>query len=102
MHLDITFGLQVVERSSLVSLLFIEVLTHPYISLFHLLVNAFSDTCLPPFFNLNDKSVASIITWHCHNVCKIHDKDTKLTSLFLKMSPNSFWLSQGTSIIAQT
>ena len=35
-YLDITFGLQVVERSSLVSVLF-------YISFFHLLVNGFSD-----------------------------------------------------------
>ena len=33
-------------------------------------------------------TVASIIMWHCHNVCTIHDKDTKLTSVFLKMSPN--------------
>ena len=40
-------------------------------------------------------TVTSIITWHCHNVCTIHDKDTKLTSVFLKMSPNSTWNSQG-------
>ena len=32
----------------------------------------------------NIGTVASIITWHCHNVCTIHDKDTKLTSVFLK------------------
>ena len=37
-HLDITFGLQVVESSSLVSVLFREVFNHPYISFFHLLV----------------------------------------------------------------
>ena len=49
-------GLQVVESSSLVSLLFREVISHPYISFFHLLVNDFSVTCLPPFKkNLNDK-----------------------------------------------
>ena len=41
-HLDITFGLQVVESSSLVSVLFREVFSHPYISFFHLLVNSFS------------------------------------------------------------
>ena len=38
---DITFGLQVVESSSFVSVLFIEVFNHPYIFLFHLLVNVF-------------------------------------------------------------
>ena len=36
-HLDITFGLQVVERSSLVSVRFRKVFNHPYISFFHLL-----------------------------------------------------------------
>ena len=41
-HLDITFGLQVVESSSLVSVLFREVFSHPYISFFHLLVKGFS------------------------------------------------------------
>ena len=33
-HLDITFGLQVVESSSLVSILFREAFNHPYISFF--------------------------------------------------------------------
>ena len=37
MHFDITFGSQVVESSSLVSVLFREALNHPYISLFHIL-----------------------------------------------------------------
>ena len=37
-HLDITFELQLVESSSLVSVLFREALNHPYISCFHLLV----------------------------------------------------------------
>ena len=42
-HLDIlTFGLQVVESSSLVSVLFREAFSNPYISFFHLLVNGFS------------------------------------------------------------
>ena len=36
-HLDITFGLQVVESSSLVSVIFRETLNHPYISIFHLM-----------------------------------------------------------------
>ena len=35
-------GLQVVDSSSLVSILFSEVVSHPYISFFHLLVNVFS------------------------------------------------------------
>ena len=52
-HLDITFGLQVVESSSHVSVLFREAFSHPYISFFHLLVNGFSVTCL--LFHLNDK-----------------------------------------------
>ena len=39
-HLDITFGLQV-ESSSLVSVLFREEFSHPYIFFFHLLVNDF-------------------------------------------------------------
>ena len=39
-HHDI--GLQVVKSSSLVSVLFREVFSHPYIFFFHLLVNGFS------------------------------------------------------------
>ena len=38
-HLDITFGLQVVESSSLVSVPFREAFNHPYISFFQLLVS---------------------------------------------------------------
>ena len=49
-HLDITFGLQVVESSSLVSVLFREAFNHPYISFFRLLVNGFSVTCFRTFF----------------------------------------------------
>ena len=41
-RLDITFGLHVVDSSSLVSVLFREAFSHPYISIFHLLVNVFS------------------------------------------------------------
>ena len=44
-HLDITFRLQVVESSSLVSEHFREAFNHPYITSFHLLVN-----CLFPYF----------------------------------------------------
>ena len=47
-HLDITFGLQVVQRFSLVSVLFREAFNHPYISFFHLLVNG---VCEPKFSN---------------------------------------------------
>ena len=36
------FYSQIVESSSLVSVLFREVFSHPYISFFHLLVNGFS------------------------------------------------------------
>ena len=36
------FRLQIVERSSLVSVPFREAFSHPYISFFHLLVNGFS------------------------------------------------------------
>ena len=42
MHLDITFKLQVVESSSLVSILFREVFSHPYISFFDLQLKGFS------------------------------------------------------------
>ena len=48
-HLDITFGLQVVD--SLVSVVFREALNHPYISFFHLLVNGFSVTCNNNYHN---------------------------------------------------
>ena len=41
-HLDISFGLQVVESSSLVSVLVREAFSHPYIFFFHLLENGFS------------------------------------------------------------
>ena len=49
-HLDITFGLLVVESSSLVSVLFREAFNHPYISFFHLLVNDYSVTSFRTFF----------------------------------------------------
>ena len=49
-HLDITFGLQAVESSSLVSVLFREAFSHHYISFFHLLVNGFSVTSFRTFF----------------------------------------------------
>ena len=49
-YLDITFGLQLVESSSLVSVLFREAFNHPYISFFHLLVNDFSVTFFCTFF----------------------------------------------------
>ena len=42
-HLDITFGLQVVESSSLVSVLFREAFSHPYISFFHYFPYFFED-----------------------------------------------------------
>ena len=40
------FYSQIVESSSLVSVLFREAISHPYISFFHLLVNGFSVTCI--------------------------------------------------------
>ena len=43
------FYLQIVESSSLVSILFREVISHPYISFFHLLVNGFSVTSFRTF-----------------------------------------------------
>ena len=46
-HLDITFGLQ---SSSLVSVLFREEFSHPYIFFFHLLVNTFCVTGFRTFF----------------------------------------------------
>ena len=49
-HLDITFGLQLVESSSLVSVIFREAFNHPYISFFYLLVNGLSVTCFCTFF----------------------------------------------------
>ena len=49
-HLDIKFGLQVVESSSLVSVLFREVFSYPYISFFHLLVIFFSVSNFRTFF----------------------------------------------------
>ena len=49
-HFDITYGLHVVDSSSLVSVPFSEVFSHPYISYFHLLVNGFSVTCFRTFF----------------------------------------------------
>ena len=41
---------RVIESSSLVPVLFREVFSHPYISLYHLLVNGFSVTCFRTFF----------------------------------------------------
>ena len=50
-HLDITFGLQLVESSSLISVLFREAFNHSYISFFHLLVNGFSVIIIIIFIN---------------------------------------------------
>ena len=49
MHLDITFGLQEVESSSLVSLLFREAFNQPYISFIQFLVNVCSLLISVPF-----------------------------------------------------
>ena len=46
-----SFGLQVVESSTLVSVLFREAFSHPYIPFFHLLVNSFSVTSFRTFFD---------------------------------------------------
>ena len=43
------FYSQIVESSSLVSVLFREAISHPYISFFHLLVNGFSVTSFRSF-----------------------------------------------------
>ena len=43
------FYSQIVESSSLVSVLFREAISHPYISFFHLLVNGFSVTSFRTF-----------------------------------------------------
>ena len=40
------FYSQIVESSSLVSVLFREAISHPYIPFFHLIVNGFSVTCI--------------------------------------------------------
>ena len=50
-HLEIIFGLQIVKSSSLVSVLFSEALSHPYIYFFHLLVNGFCVTSICTFFD---------------------------------------------------
>ena len=50
MHLDITLKLQVVESLSLVTVLFKEAFSHPYISFFNSLVNGFSVTSFHTFF----------------------------------------------------
>ena len=63
-HLDITFGLQVLEGSFLVSVLFSEAFSHPYISLFHSLVNGFSVIYLHLFTSCKISGINSI-SWTC-------------------------------------
>ena len=48
-HLDITFGVHAVDSSSLVSVLFREAFSHPYISFFQILVNGFIVTSFRTF-----------------------------------------------------
>ena len=60
MYLDINFGLQVVESSSLVSVLFREAFSHPYISFFHLLVNCF---CVTSFRTSFEDLLPSLFWW---------------------------------------
>ena len=45
-HFDYTIELNKEEQASRMTVLFREVFNHPYISLFHLLVNGFSVTCV--------------------------------------------------------
>ena len=54
---------RVIESSSLVSVLFIEVFSHPYISFFNLLVNGFDVTsnnkiCLQDLFYFNSDKIS--------------------------------------------
>ena len=51
MYFDITFRLQVLESLSLISVLFREAFSHPYISFFHSLVNGFSMTSYSIFLS---------------------------------------------------
>ena len=51
------FYSQIVESSSLVSVLFREAISHPYISFFHLLVNGFSLTYIIMFICLQTKTI---------------------------------------------
>ena len=78
-HFDITFGLHLVDSSSLVSVLFREAFSHLYISFFHLLENVFSvtevclrslcvrDNCSNPllqfgrFLDENDRCIAPVV-----------------------------------------
>ena len=46
--------------------------------------------------------VASIISWHCHNVCTMHEKDTKLTKFSLKCHPIHPGIHKDPSIGTQT
>ena len=52
-EIDFRLQIQVIERSSLVPVLFREVFSHPYISFFHLLVNVFFCYLFPYFFYLS-------------------------------------------------
>ena len=72
MHLDITFRLLVVESSSLVSLIFREAFSQPYISFFHLLIkflsvviiiNIFINFFRQVFTEYTDVVIRSLIGW---------------------------------------
>ena len=60
MHIDTTVRLQVVESSSLISVLFREAFSYPYIPFFHLLVNAF---CVISFCTVFDDPFPSLNWW---------------------------------------
>ena len=62
MNLDVTFGFQVVEISSLVSVLFRERFNHPYISFFHLQENGFSVYNLNSWVNMSDREL--LLKWN--------------------------------------
>ena len=80
-HLDITFRWHVFRSSSLVSVLFREVFSHPYISFFHLLVNGFSVTSFCTFF---DDPFLSLYWW----TVSVGEDELKLRQLYSTPSAN--------------
>ena len=66
---------RVIESSSLVPVLFREVFSQPYISLFHLLVNGFSVTCFRTFFLLTVTELSirctQVTIWNNHDKGKL-------------------------------
>ena len=86
------FYSQIVESSSLVSVLFREVFSHPYISFFHLLVNGFSVI----YIYVTGSEIRYIVA---HNMIFLYKRYcSKTRNIFYSLKKNYFFVEVSTTL----